>query len=436
MSLIRYLLFFFVSITIVGQLARAQTIDRVISNGFFTCGVNKDELLGFAKINSNGVWEGLDVDICLAVAAALSSETEVTVKFYPVSTAERFQRLVIGEIDILSRNTTHNLYRESASGITFPYYNYIDAQGFLYNSTIIKNDKALDIFLNSQEPYYDICTESRTTSLQNIKRKFPNLSKKIIEVNSRKKLIERLISEDCLVVTGDKSQLYAIRAEIENEKYNPSLGNSINSNTHAYNISKNSKHQISKEPLGPAVRQDDPEWARLIRWVIYIMLNAEELEIAKSNIDDLLAEKSLLNIEQKILLGEEGNIGNFLNLDDRWAYRVIRKVGNYDESFERNIENNLQINRSDMAAPLYAPPIGIPEDQGYVELSLYEVDTWELNVRGMKNTNNDPLFQISKGDRVSVISHGHVWKRIEILSGLHEGKTGWVDGRYLTRATN
>jgi len=313
------------------------TFDAVKKKGFVQCGVNT-ALPGFSVANDKGQWTGLDVDVCRAVAAAMFGDAE-KVKYTPLTAKERFTALQSGEIDILSRNTTWTLTRDSSLGLHFAGVNYYDGQSFLIKKELgVKSALELD--------GATVCIQAGTTTELNLADYFRANDMKYTPVTFDKtdEVAKAFDAGRCDVLTSDQSQLYALRitlSEPDNAVVLPEV--------------------ISKEPLGPVVRQGDDEWFNVVKWSLFAMLNAEELGVTSKNVDEM---KSSDNPAIRRLLGIEGIKGQGLGLDDAWAYNIIKQVGNYGESFERNVgaDSPLNIKRGlnalwNQGGLQYAPPI-------------------------------------------------------------------------------
>ena len=317
--------------------AQTNTLDTVKGRGQLQCGVSTG-LAGFGAPNDAGQWQGLDVDICRAVSAAVFKNVD-KIKFVPLTAKERFTALQSGEIDLLSRNTTWTMSRDTAAGLNFTGISYYDGQGFMVKRT-------LDVVSAKELSGASICVQTGTTTELNLADYFRSNK---IEYNPVvfEKLSEALAAYNagrCDAFTTDVSQLYSIRL---------TLGNA---NDHIV-----LPEIISKEPLGPVVRQGDPRWANIVRWTLFAMINAEELGVTQGNVDQMKASK---NPSVRRLLGVEGEYGAAVGLDNDWAYQIIKLVGNYGESFDRNVGagSPLGIARGQNAlwrdgGLQYAPPI-------------------------------------------------------------------------------
>ena len=324
-----------VALTFTGA-ANAGTLDDVKSKGFVQCGVSQG-LPGFSNVDDAGNWTGIDVDVCRAVAAAVFGDAD-KVKYTPLSAKVRFTALTSGEIDMLSRNTTETLSRDMQHG-EFIGVNYYDGQGLMVRKSLgVKS--ALELGGAS------VCTNTGTTTELNIADFFRtnNLEYELVAFELADEVVAAYDAGRCDVYTTDASGLYAQRTKLTNPGEHVVL-----------------PEIISKEPLGPVVRHGDSKWEDLVRWSLNAMIVAEELGVTSSNVDDM---KSANNPEVKRLLGVEKEFGSDLGVSNDWAYNIIKQVGNYGESFERNVGLNtpLGIARGLNAqwkdgGLLYAPPV-------------------------------------------------------------------------------
>lgn len=291
--------------------ASAGTLDDVKAKGFIQCGVTTG-LAGFAAPNDKGVWEGFDVDVCRAMAAAIFADTS-KVKFTPTTAKERFTALQSGEIDVLARNTTWTLSRDVNLGFEFVGVNYYDGQGFMVKKSLgVKTAKELD--------GARVCLQSGTTTELNLADYFAAEGMKYDSVlfDTADEVREAYIQDTCDVYTTDQSGLYAQRSVIadpENHIVLPEI--------------------ISKEPLGPLVRHGDNKWGDLARWTLNTMITAEELGISSANVDALKANTKNPGIAR--ILGTSGDLGAQLGVSADWAYNIVKMVGNYGESFEKHL---------------------------------------------------------------------------------------------------
>ncbi len=312
----------------------ATTLDDVRKNGYLKCGVSTG-LVGFSSVNSKGKWQGIDVDVCRAVAAAVFGDSN-KVKFVGLTAKERFTALQSGEIDMLSRNTTWTATRDSALGITFAGVNYYDGQGFMVKKSLgVKKLKDLD--------GATFCIQSGTTTELNLADYFRShkMKYKTINLDSSLQVKNGFEANRCDVITTDQSGLYAIRSELKKPNSVIVLD-----------------EVISKEPLGPSVRSDDIEWFNIVKWTLNALISAEELGLSSNNV-----LRAYNNPEINRILGRSGSIHKNLKLDKQWAANAISQVGNYAEIFARNIGENtpLKIKRGLNAlwsdgGILYSPP--------------------------------------------------------------------------------
>ena len=299
-----------VGVALMATVATAGTLDTVKKNGFLSCGVSTG-IAGFSATDSSGAWEGLDVDMCKAVASAVFGDAS-KVKFVPLTAKERFTALQSGEIDMLARSTTWTATRDTSLGLNFAGVNYYDGQGFLVSKSIgVNSSKELD--------GATVCIQAGTTTELNVTDYFKanKMTYKPITYDTSGQTIEGFKSGRCDVVSSDASQLYGLVLKMKDP-------NSV----------KVLPEIISKEPLGPVVRQGDDQWFNIVKWTHIAMLNAEEMGIDSSNVDKMDGSK---NPNVARLLGTSGQAGENLGLDAKWAYNIIKNVGNYGQSFERNV---------------------------------------------------------------------------------------------------
>ena len=327
----------FALVLAAGTAIADTTLATVKSKGFIQCGVNTG-LPGFSAADAQSNWTGIDVDVCRALAAAVFGDAG-KVRFTPLTAKERLTALQSGEIDVLSRNTTWTLTRDSSLGIHFAGVTYYDGQGFMVSKNLgVKSARELEGAA--------VCILSGTTTELNLADYFRTLDMKYQPVvfDTGDQTVKGFEAGRCDVLTSDQSQLYGLRIKLakpENAVVLPEI--------------------ISKEPLGPAVRQGDDEWFNIVKWTLFAMLNAEELGVSSDNVDSM---KSSANPEIRRLLGREGIRGEGLGLSADWAYQIIKQVGNYAEVFERNVGQGspLKIQRGLNAlwkdgGIQYAPPI-------------------------------------------------------------------------------
>ena len=294
-----------------GVVASAGTLDNVKKQGYLKCGVSTG-LPGFAEVGANKKWKGLDVDMCRAVAAAVLGDAS-KVKIVPLTAKERFTALQSGEIDLLSRNTTWTQSRDTTLGVNFAGVNYYDGQGFLVS-------KKLGVNSAKQLNGASVCITAGTTTELNLAEYFKanHMKYSPITYDTADQVTKGFEAGRCDLITSDSSQLYALRTKMKNPsefKVLPEI--------------------ISKEPLGPLVRQGDDEWFNIIKWSLNALKTAEEFGVTSKNVDKLA--KNTKVPEVKRLLGTDGTLGKNLHLDSKWSYRIIKQVGNYGESFERNV---------------------------------------------------------------------------------------------------
>jgi general L-amino acid transport system substrate-binding protein len=320
-----------------GACAEAQTLKTVQDRGSLICGVNQG-LQGFAIKDDKGQWSGFDVDFCRALAAAIFNDPS-KVQYVPLSAEKRFDALKNKEIDVLSRNSTWTLGREEDSGIVFAGVTYYDGQAFLVPKS--RNlQSALELDGST------VCVQPGTTTELNLTDYFDanHMKYQGVHVGNAADMLAAYQAGKCNVMTTDESALFAIRQQLEKPGDSMIL-----------------PEVISKEPLGPAVRQDDMPWFNLVKWVNFAMIDAEELGVSSTTIDEALkSEKPSV----KRLVGTEGDFGKPLGLSGDWAVRVIRAVGDYGEVFDRNVgaHSKLGIPRGlnelwNNGGILYAPPI-------------------------------------------------------------------------------
>lgn len=313
---------------------QANTLKEVKAKKHLTCGVSTG-LVGFSNTDSYGKWQGLDVDVCRAVAAAILGNAD-KVKYVPLTAKERFTALQSGEVDLLVRNTTWTLTRDSSLGLNFAGVNYYDGQGFMVK-------KSLGITTVDELDGASFCLQAGTTTELNLSDYFRShkMAFKTISSDSSAQSKNGFESGRCDVLTSDQSQLYALRTTLKK----PALAVIIDT-------------VISKEPLGPVVRQGDDQWFNIVKWSLNAMISAEELGVSSHNI-----HKSSNNPEINRLLGNTGKFNEYLGLDKKWAFNIISQVGNYAQSFNRNIGTDTPLNISrglnslwSKGGILYSPP--------------------------------------------------------------------------------
>jgi len=297
--------------TSIAASAGAATLDSVKERGFLQCGVSTG-LPGFSNPDDKGNWTGLDVDVCRAVAAATLGDAS-KVKYIPLTAKERFTALQSGEIDVLSRNTTWTQTRDSQLGLNFAGVNYYDGQGFMVSKDLgVSSAKELDGAA--------VCIQAGTTTELNLADYFRlnGMSYTPVVFDTSDQTVKGFDAGRCDVLTSDQSQLYALRIKLSNPAGAMVL-----------------PEVISKEPLGPVVAQGDDQWFNVVKWSLFAMLNAEELGISSANADSMKKDSKNPNVRR--LLGLEGPRGKGLDLNDDWAYQIVKQVGNYGEAFDRNV---------------------------------------------------------------------------------------------------
>lgn len=326
------------SVATLTSAAAGPTLDAVKSRGELICGVHTG-LYGFGAPDDKGVWKGLDVDMCRAVAAAVFGDAS-KVRYVPLSAQARLTALQSGEIDMLSRNTTWTLTRDTANGLNFAPVNYYDGQGFLV-------PKKLGVHHANELNGATICVQTGTTTELNLADYFRanKMEMKPVTIEKYEEVTAAFVAGRCDALTSDGSQLAAIRA---NDTPNPD----------DYIILP---ELISKEPLAPAVRQGDDQWFDIVKWSIFAMIDAEERKLTSANVDAALKSP---DPNVKRLLGVTPGLGAALGLDEKWAYNIIKQVGNYGESFDRNVGmgSKLKLDRGLNAqwtdgGLMYSPPL-------------------------------------------------------------------------------
>ncbi|HKH27318.1 MAG TPA: amino acid ABC transporter substrate-binding protein [Sphingomicrobium sp.] len=324
--------------SLTASAASAQvTLKNVKEKGFLTCGSNI-AFAGFGFPDAQGNWTGLDVDFCRAIAAAIFDDS-TRVRFIPLAAKDRFTALQSGEVDVLLRNTTWTMSRDTQLGLDFTAVNYYDGQGFMVRKGLgVASAKALT--------GASVCTQKGTTTELNLADFFRanNIKYEVVAFATADEIFKAYESGRCHALSGDVSALYAKRLTVANPNEHVVL-----------------PEIISKEPLGPFVRHGDNQWSDIVRWTHYAMVNAEELGVTKANADQMMKSD---NPEIKRLLGSEGKYGEAIGLTNDWAYRIIKHVGNYGEVFEKNVGQGspLKIQRGINAlwkngGLQYAPPI-------------------------------------------------------------------------------
>jgi general L-amino acid transport system substrate-binding protein len=322
---------------VVAQGASAQTLKAVKDRGMLNCGAN-GTLAGFGLPDAQGNWTGLDVDFCRAIAAAVLNDPK-KVKFVPLSAKDRFTALQSGEVDVLARNTTWTSSRDSSLGLSFTGVDYYDGQGFMVRKSL-KVNSALE--LNGAA----VCVQQGTTTELNLADYFRahKMQLKTVTFATANEAVKAYDAGRCDSYTTDASGLAAERLRLGNPDDHIIL-----------------PEIISKEPLGPVVRQGDDQWFTVVKWVLFAMINAEELGITQKNVDEMMKST---NPDVKRFVGTEGNYGEQLGLTKDWAVRIIKAEGNYGEAFERNVGQGspLKIARGlnrlwNKGGIQYAPPV-------------------------------------------------------------------------------
>jgi general L-amino acid transport system substrate-binding protein len=325
-----------IAATLPAGAAFAQTLKTVKDRGILSCGVTSG-LPGFSAPDDKGNWTGLDVDMCRALAAAVLNDP-TKIKFVPLSAKDRFTALQSGEIDVLSRNTTWTLSRDTQLGLNFGAVNYFDGQGFMVR-------KSANITSTLKLDGASACVQQGTTNEQNLADYFKvnKMKYEVIAFATADETLKAYESGRCDTFTSDMSQVYAERLKLAKPEEHVVL-----------------PEVISKEPLATVVRHGDDQWLDIIKWTHYAMLNAEELGITQKNVDENLKSDKP---EVKRLLGADGNLGEQLGLTKDWAVRIVKAVGNYGETFDRNVGPGSKLNISrglnrlwNQGGIQYAPP--------------------------------------------------------------------------------
>jgi general L-amino acid transport system substrate-binding protein len=299
--------------------ANAATMDDVKKKGFVQCGVSQG-VPGFSNPDANDNWTGIDVDVCRAVAAAVLGDSK-KVKFSPLTAKERFTALQSGEIDILSRNTTWTATRDTALGLNFAGVNYYDGQGFMVR-------KSLGVKGAMELAGAAVCTNLGTTTELNVADFFRanKMEYKLVAFEKADEVVAAYDAGRCDVYTTDQSALAANRIKLSSPDDHMVLPD-----------------VISKEPLGPVVRHGDDQWLDVVKWSLIAMLNAEELGISSANVGKMMSSD---NPGIRRFLGIEGDVGKNLGLSTDWAANIVKQVGNYAESFDRNVGPNTSLKLS------------------------------------------------------------------------------------------
>jgi general L-amino acid transport system substrate-binding protein len=307
----------------------------VRSKGFVQCGVNTG-LAGFSQPDSKGVWKGIDVDVCRGVAAAVFGDSS-KVRYTPLTAQQRFTALQSGEVDILARNTTWTITRDTSLGLNFVGVNYYDGQGFMVHRKLnVKSAKQLN--------GATVCVQPGTTTELNLSDYFRanKMSFKPVVIEKMEEVLNAYFAGRCDVYTTDHSGLISTRASRAPKPEEHIILPEI----------------ISKEPLGPAVRHGDDRWFDVVKWTMFAMLEAEEMGISSKNIDSQAGSQ---NPTVQRFVGASGDIGKMLGIDNKWSFNIIKQVGNYGESFDANLKPlgfERGLNRLwNQGGLMYAPPI-------------------------------------------------------------------------------
>ena len=319
------------------SIASAGTLENVKKKDILTCGVSTG-LPGFSDPDKNKKWTGLDADYCKAVAAAVLGDAN-KVKFVPLTAKERFTALQSGEIDILSRNTTWTQTRDTSLGLNFAGVTYYDGQGFMVSKKLgVKSAKELSGAA--------VCIQAGTTTELNLADyfRFNKMKYKSVVFDTSDQSVKGFEAGRCDVLTSDQSQLYALMTKLKN----PSSAVVL-------------PEIISKEPLGPVVRQGDDVWFNINKWTLNALINAEELGITSKNISSMMSSK---NPSVERFVGKSKDLGKKISLDNSWAVNIIKQVGNYSEIFERNVGKNTPLKTArglnalwSNGGIMYAPPM-------------------------------------------------------------------------------
>jgi general L-amino acid transport system substrate-binding protein len=331
---VRYV-FLLLGLMFIETASAQSTLDSVRSKGFLACGTNTG-LPGFSQPDSKGVWRGIDVDLCRAVAAAVFGDAG-KVRYVPATTQQRFTSLQSGEVDLLSRNTTWSFSRDAGLGFNFVGVNFYDGQGFMvWKKLNVKSAKQLN--------GATICVQPGTTTELNLADWFRanRMTFKPVVIDKLEEVLNAYFAGRCDVFTTDMSGLVSVRGS-----------RGPNAADHVI-----LPEVISKEPLGPLVRHGDDRWFDIVKWSLFAMIEAEELGLTSKNIDQALSSKDP-GVQR--FVGSSGDLGKMLGLDNKWAFNIVKQVGNYGESFEANLKP-LGFERGQNAlwkdgGLMYSPPI-------------------------------------------------------------------------------
>lgn len=324
------------AMTLSGSAAMAQTLEIVKQRGKMECGIHPGTI-GFSTADEAKHWSGFDVDYCRAVAAAALGSAD-SVNFIPLNSKSRFTALQSGEVDLLSRRSTWTMTRDTSLGLSFAAINFYDGQGFMVRRSLGVSS-ALDLAGSS------VCATTGTTTELNLADFFRKnrMNYEIVSFEVSDEVLSAYDTKRCDVYTSDVSGVYANRLKMSNPDEHVVL-----------------PEVISKEPLALAVRQGDDIWFNIVKWVHFALVNAEELGVSQSNVDEMRQSNSP---EIRRLLGIEGSFGENIGLDNNWAYRAIKQVGNYEEIYRRNlgVDSRVKIDRQlnrlwTDGGLMYAPP--------------------------------------------------------------------------------
>ena len=315
--------------------AQQSTLDAVRSKGYVQCGVNTG-VAGFSAPDSKGVWKGIDVDLCRAIAAAVFGDS-TKVRYTPTTAQQRFTALQSGEVDLLARNTTWTITRDTSLGLNFVGVNYYDGQGFMVHRKLnVKSAKQLN--------GATVCVHPGTTTELNLSDYFRTnkMTFKPVVIEKLDEVVNAYFAGRCDVYTTDHSGLISTRASRAPKPEEHIILPEI----------------ISKEPLGPAVRQGDDRWFDIVKWSLFAMIEAEEMGLTSKNIDQQAGSP---NPSVQRFVGASGDIGKMLGIDNKWAFNIVKQVGNYGESFDANLKPlgfERGLNRLwNQGGLMYAPPI-------------------------------------------------------------------------------
>ena len=318
-----------------GAVQAQSTLDAVQKKGFVQCGVSTG-LAGFSQPDSQGVWKGLDVDTCRAIAAAVFGDASKA-RYTPTTAVQRFPALQSGEVDVLTRNTTWTVLRDTTLGFNFAGVNFYDGQGFMV-------PKKLNVKSAKQLNGATVCVQPGTTTELNLSDYFRanRMTFKPVVIEKLEEVTAAYFAGRCDVFTTDVSGLVSVRGS---RAPNPADHVIL-------------PEVISKEPLGPVVRHGDDRWFDIVKWALNAMIEAEEMGLTQKNIDQQLSSK---DPAVQRFIGATGDLGKGLGLDNKWAYNIVKQIGNYGESFERNLRP-LGFERGinelwSKGGIMYAPPI-------------------------------------------------------------------------------